>query len=42
MKQANMAAALIGVALGAGASQAGAQTSVTLYGIVDSGITYTN
>ncbi|KVX25361.1 porin [Burkholderia ubonensis] len=42
MKRTEMAAALMGVAIGAGASHACAQSSVTLYGIVDSGITYTN
>ncbi|WP_175845947.1 porin [Burkholderia arboris] len=42
MKRKEMAVALAGIAIAAGATHAHAQSSVTLYGVVDSGITYTN
>ena len=42
MKRKGMAVALAGLATAAGAMHAHAQSSVTLYGVVDSGITYTN
>ncbi|UXU92070.1 porin [Burkholderia sp. S-53] len=42
MKRKEMAIALAGIAIAAGATHVHAQSSVTLYGVVDSGITYTN
>ncbi|AOJ07720.1 porin [Burkholderia mayonis] len=42
MKRKSLAMAVAGIGIGAAALPAGAQSSVTLYGIVDSGITYTN
>lgn len=39
MKRKGMAVALAGIATAAGAMHAHAQSSVTLYGVVDSGIT---
>ncbi|CAM8770117.1 porin [Burkholderia pseudomallei] len=42
MKRKSLAMALAGIGIGAAVPPALAQSSVTLYGIVDSGITYTN
>ncbi|MBX4145578.1 porin, partial [Ralstonia pickettii] len=42
MKRKRLAVALAGIAMAAAATQVRAQSSVTLYGVVDSGITYTN